>query len=487
MAKERSTSFQRGLVIRVAGLLWLVFTIGLSCNKELSCEACVLGNQPPVAVAGDNLSFSLPIDSFLLDGSLSGDPDGIITEWQWRKISGPDSISIQNSSDSITSVRELEAGIYDIELSVRDDGGLFGTDTVRINISAQAAFTCEEYRPIINTRLVPLGTLSKQKTGIAVGAAGDKIVFAGGRDLFTDATSSSVDIYDVSTKKWSTAQLSESRDMISVAVSGNKIFFAGGWNDSGNVFVSPSDKVDIYDAGTNTWTVATLSVARSALSVTAVGNKVIFVGGFGGNAVSYVNTIDMYDLTTGSWSTGKLTEERGQISSVTVGNKAFFAGGVKSDGTVSKRIDIYDNSTSAWSLGSLDQEKANINGIEFEGRIYWAGGSNSSSTAICEVEILNVASGANTLGSLSRPGAWPMEDGKSAVIGNKILFLPGLKDGSASGIDGNRIDIFDVDSKVWSVTLLERSMGGASIVTLKNKVYLVGGIDSIDQVVMLEF
>src|SRR5690349_19234836 len=98
MAKERSTSYQRGLVIRVAGLLLVAFTIGLSCHKELSCEGCVLGNQPPVAVAGENLSFSVPIDSFFLDGSLSSDPDGIITEWQWRKISGPDSISIQHSN-----------------------------------------------------------------------------------------------------------------------------------------------------------------------------------------------------------------------------------------------------------------------------------------------------------------------------------------------------------------------------------------------------
>jgi hypothetical protein len=458
MVKEHCTAFQNGLVFRVAALIFLAIIIGLSCNKELSCEGCVLGNQPPVAVAGQNLSFSLPIDSFLLDGSLSSDPDGKITEWHWRKISGPDSISIQNPGNVITSVRDLEAGVYEIELFVRDDGGLVGTDTVRIDISAGDVFTCDDYRPIINTRLVPLGTLSKQKTGVAVGAADDKIVFAGGRDLFTDATSSSVDIYNVSTKRWSTAQLSEQRDRISVAISGNKIFFAGGWKDSGNSFVSPSNKVDIYDAGTNTWSVATLSVARSSLSVTAVGNKVIFVGGFGGNAVNYVNTIDIYDLTTDSWSTGKLTEEKGQISSVTVGNKAFFAGGIKNDLTVSKRIDIYDNSTSSWSSGSLDQEKANINGIEFEGKIYWAGGSNSSNNAVCEVEILNVASGANTLASLSRPGLWPIEDGKAAVIGNKLLFLPGLRDPSSPGIDGNRIDIYDIDSKAWSVTLPERKI-----------------------------
>ena len=80
-----------------------------------------------------------------------------------------------------------------------------------------------------------------------------------------------------------------------------------------------------------------------------------------------------------------------------------------------------------------------------------------------------------------------MEDGKAAMIDYKILFLPGLKETGSPGMAGNRIDIYDVISKVWSVTLLERSMAGASIISLNNKIYILGGIDSISELVMLEF
>src|SRR5215203_1741466 len=146
MAKDHAPSLKQDLFFRVAAVVFLMLTIGLSCHKELSCEGCVLGNQPPVAVAGQNYSFSLPIDSFLLDGTLSKDPDGEIIEWQWRKISGPDSFFIQNSGNSIATVRDPGTGVYEIELSVKDDGGLFGTDTVRVEISTPAIFSCTDYR-----------------------------------------------------------------------------------------------------------------------------------------------------------------------------------------------------------------------------------------------------------------------------------------------------------------------------------------------------
>lgn len=60
----------------------------LSCQKEYSFEGGTL-NQPPVAVAGADQVISLPIDSALLDGSLSSDPDGPISAWRWTRISGP--------------------------------------------------------------------------------------------------------------------------------------------------------------------------------------------------------------------------------------------------------------------------------------------------------------------------------------------------------------------------------------------------------------
>ncbi len=71
----------------------LVLIIGIiilvSCKKEHSCEDCADKNKPPIAIAGPDQVITLPTESVLLDGSSSSDPDGIISEWLWTKISGP--------------------------------------------------------------------------------------------------------------------------------------------------------------------------------------------------------------------------------------------------------------------------------------------------------------------------------------------------------------------------------------------------------------
>ncbi len=70
---------------------------------------------------------------------------------------------------------------------------------------------------------------------MAVVAAGNKIFFVGASLSsigFNGYGSSRVDIYDIVTKVWATAQLSESRSDIAAVAAGNKIFFAGGrWGD----------------------------------------------------------------------------------------------------------------------------------------------------------------------------------------------------------------------------------------------------------------
>ncbi|MDQ6608725.1 MAG: PKD domain-containing protein, partial [Bacteroidota bacterium] len=55
-------------------------------------------NQPPVANAGSDQTITLPVDSVLLNGNLSFDPDGTIVSYQWTKISGPSSFNIINAN-----------------------------------------------------------------------------------------------------------------------------------------------------------------------------------------------------------------------------------------------------------------------------------------------------------------------------------------------------------------------------------------------------
>ena len=106
----------------------------LACSKEKSCENCRDNNQPPVAIAGSDQLIQLPLDSVLLDGSASYDPDGTITHWSWKKIAGPGSYSLRNAARAKTVAGLLTAGNYFFELTVEDNGGLSAKDTIGVSV-----------------------------------------------------------------------------------------------------------------------------------------------------------------------------------------------------------------------------------------------------------------------------------------------------------------------------------------------------------------
>jgi hypothetical protein len=81
--------------------------------------------------------------------------------------------------------------------------------------------------------------------------------------------------------------------------SGELVFFA-----DGNTSTGPSDRVDIYNVTSGSWTTATLSIPRSRLAATSLQNLVFFGGGLN-RAES--NQVDIYNILNGSWSTATLS------------------------------------------------------------------------------------------------------------------------------------------------------------------------------------
>jgi len=90
-------------------------------------------NLPPVAnagpdqtvVAADNISSSVT-----LNGSLSNDPDGSITNYNW--VDGPTTLA---NGPSASSNVNLAVGVHTITLTVTDNVGTMGTDTVVITVN----------------------------------------------------------------------------------------------------------------------------------------------------------------------------------------------------------------------------------------------------------------------------------------------------------------------------------------------------------------
>ncbi|MEP6712694.1 MAG: T9SS type A sorting domain-containing protein, partial [Ferruginibacter sp.] len=92
-------------------------------------------NRAPTAIAGNDLSIYLPEDSVNLLGS-GIDPDGFIAGYSWKIIGFTGAYLFSNASSSQTTVRHLQQGIYTIELTVTDNLGAIGRDTVLVNVGA---------------------------------------------------------------------------------------------------------------------------------------------------------------------------------------------------------------------------------------------------------------------------------------------------------------------------------------------------------------
>ena len=94
-------------------------------------------NIPPTADAGNNQTITLPTNSVNLDGT-GADEDGTIASYQWTKISGPNSGSINNGNSSSATATNLSAGTYRFELTVTDNKGATAKDTVQVTVNEAA-------------------------------------------------------------------------------------------------------------------------------------------------------------------------------------------------------------------------------------------------------------------------------------------------------------------------------------------------------------
>jgi hypothetical protein len=114
---------------------------------------CVEGNQPPVAKAGSDISTTA--QTVTLDGSASSDADGTIVSYQWTKISGPDQFSIAAATLAKTGILNLVPGIYRFALTVTDNKGATGKDTVQVTVNRKP-------------NLVPYAVISNKDTALTM-------------------------------------------------------------------------------------------------------------------------------------------------------------------------------------------------------------------------------------------------------------------------------------------------------------------------------
>ncbi len=227
----------------------------------------------------------------------------------------------------------------------------------------------------VNTGVWTIDSFPGEKANHLCAAAGNKVVFEGGRSVY--GNSGEVYIYDTKNRSWDTYVQGQygqiGRESGAAVAAGNKLFFAGGHIGWGN---SPVKIIDIYDVTTNTWSTASLSVARDLLTAIVAGNNVFFAGGIDGGS-RFSKVVDVYDLRTGTWRVDSLSVARFGLASAAVSNFVLFAGGI-AHGSYSNRVDIFNTATGKWTIDSLAEARYIPTAAAAGNKIIFAGGKDDS-------------------------------------------------------------------------------------------------------------
>ncbi|HTE25984.1 PKD domain-containing protein [Flavitalea sp.] len=91
------------------------------------------GNKLPIVNAGTDIIIAIPSTSVTLTGNVSAENMSLITIL-WKKVSGSVA-SIANAGSAATEVKDLVAGVYEFELSAKDDQGMIATDLIKVTVT----------------------------------------------------------------------------------------------------------------------------------------------------------------------------------------------------------------------------------------------------------------------------------------------------------------------------------------------------------------
>jgi N-acetylneuraminic acid mutarotase len=186
----------------------------------------------------------------------------------------------------------------------------------------------------LNANTWSTSLLSEEKMYFTAVTANNKIYFAGGETHGTPTCNGSpfyasgrIDIYDNATNTWSTSFMQEGKVGFAAIEVAGKIYWAGGSTGNGCTY-HESCVVEIKDAITGNSSIQQLSAPASwdndeGQNAVVKNGKIVFMG----DHQPDTNKFDIYDIATNSWSIGVLPVIFGGVSIISVNNIIYVAGG----------------------------------------------------------------------------------------------------------------------------------------------------------------
>ena len=358
-------------------LLKLVFTLLLFPAFQLSAQWTYFEQMPYAKVQFDMLKQGDSL--YMVGGNLSGSMSDKIEIYNLNESKWKSSWDLSSGRCFAGSVIG-DSGMYVIGGTTFQGGPWYGSNAIDIFQNGQR--TTVQLADTIFT-CVPV-------------KVGDYILIAAGIKWF-DAAQSHAELverfhlYNERTKTWSTYG-TVNRDAAGVVSTGNQAFIAGGRTASGEV----SNRIDIFNAATNTWTTDSLSQARYGPKGFYHKGKIYFAGGTT-TGTTQSDVVDIWDGT--SWSTAKLSRARGGIRICSTEDYIFFAGGGDLDIDLWRytssfnTVDVLNTKTGEWTVSQMAWDRINHAAASSASAAYVAGGiSFDNGTAmVSEIEQWNIA------------------------------------------------------------------------------------------------
>jgi hypothetical protein len=458
-------------------LLVLIIFFFLFCacrKKDVSGGADGNANKPPVANAGTDIIIYYPLDTVQLDGSLSRDQDGHITNWKWKKINGPDTFLLVNDTISTTTVRSLVKGVYSFELKVTDNKGLSDLDTIHVSV----VDTLNYHPPLSNagsdttiylpaTTAILDGSRSTDPDNNIVAYHWTKIfgppsgVILNPDISATTASSLEMGVYNFELKVTdATGLFSKSSYLVRVSPPLPPSC------DPGNRASITANLIPV------TVIPNTLNPNDYHYESVSVGNKIIFRSNTFhlSKPGQLYDPLFIYDVSAGNWTTGHLSRPRVGYGMAVSGSKIYFGSGGWNDSSVDtfyNTIDMYDAVSNTCSSGSLSVADVSDNGIVSNNKVYFPTGN--------VVQIFDITSGLCTTAPLSEARM----DISTVSVNNKIYFAGGYGQELFGGrAVSSRVDVYDEITNQWSYFSMQQPKASFAGITMAGKIYWAGGFHS---------
>ena len=356
-------------------------------------------------------------------------------------LSGGSATSVAVSGSS-TPVKDEAAGFYCWSAVYTPDSSKYAGSEATAGISECFGVAGSATTPAALTLGGVWATLAPMPTARMhpfVAEVGGKLYVAGGLISSSGPVTGVLEIYDPSTNTWAvgasmpTPAYATGPDGQAVALDG-KIYFLGG--QPVTCCGVETNAVQVYDPGTNTWTLAaSLPKPLDYMAVGAINGKIYVAGGVsqgpGGIAVS---SLYIYDPTSNTWSNGASLPVPNAAGLGMAYNDTLYVVGGGVVGCLPScpyftSVNVYNLSASSWSAASpLPVGRQSAYGGVIGSSLYAVSGYTTSGFVL-SMSVYNFVTNSWSSGP-PMPILQPYAD--SVVSGNTLYVVGGSISGSAS-------------------------------------------------------